>query len=187
MLDRVRAAHPWASAKPRCNARGNAARLRACSISSASRSITANPLGRPLKVAELASLLRAAPDHLRLLLMILIGTACRPEAALELGGEQLDFDDRLIDLNGRGRKQTKKFRPVVKLPEKLASFLAGAPFGPLVTFRGQPVRKINKAWRALRQAAGLDDTVNPYSIRHTVARWMRQSGVPAWEVWIGVK
>jgi hypothetical protein len=41
------------------------------------------PLGRPLKLAELARLLSEAPDHLRMLLMIMIGTACRPEAALE--------------------------------------------------------------------------------------------------------
>ena len=34
----------------------------------------------------------------------------------------------------------------------------------------------------MRQAAGLDEDVNPYSIRHTIARWMRQNGVPAWEV-----
>ena len=34
----------------------------------------------------------------------------------------------------------------------------------------------------MRAAAGLDEEVNPYSIRHTVARWMRQNGVPAWEV-----
>src|SRR4029077_18792714 len=105
------------------------------------------PLGRPLKIAELARLLQEAPDHLRLLLMILIGTACRPEAALELTGAQLDFEDRLIDLNPRGRAQTKKFRPVVKMAETLASVLAGAPTGPLITFRAQPVRKINKAWR----------------------------------------
>ena len=140
------------------------------------------PLGRPLKIAELARLLQEAPDHLRLMLMILIGTACRPEAALELTGAQLDFDDLLIDLNPRGRKQTKKFRPVVKMPDTLATALANAPSGRLVTFRGQPVKKINKAWRGMRQAAGLDEEVNPYSIRHTVARWMRQNGVPAWEV-----
>jgi integrase len=140
------------------------------------------PLGRPLKIAELARLLREAPDHLRLMLMILIGTACRPEAALELTGAQLDFDDRLIDLNPRGRAQTKKFRPVVKMPETLASVLANAPSGRLVTFQGRPVKKISKAWRGMRQAAELDEEVNPYSIRHTVARWMRQNGVPAWEV-----
>ena len=140
------------------------------------------PLGRPLKIAELAGLLKAAPDHLRLMLMILIGTACRPEAALELTGAQLDFDDRLIDLNPRGRAQTKKFRPVVKMPDALATVLANAPSGRLVTFQGRPVKKINKAWRGMRAAAGLDEEVNPYSIRHTVARWMRQNGVPAWEV-----
>ncbi len=140
------------------------------------------PLGRPLKIAELARLLSEAPDHLRLLLMILIGTACRPEAALELTGTQLDFDDALIDLNPHGRAQTKKFRPVVKLPDALATVLANAPEGRLITFRGKPVKKINKAWRTLREAAELDATVNPYSIRHTVARWMRQHGVPAWEV-----
>ena len=140
------------------------------------------PLGRPLKVPELAALLMAAPDHLRLMLMILIGTACRPEAALELTGMQLDFEDRLIDLNPRGRAQTKKFRPVVKMAEALATTLVHAPEGPLITFRGQKVIKINKAWRGIREAAGLEGGVNPYSVRHTVARWMRQHGVPAWEV-----
>jgi integrase len=140
------------------------------------------PLGRPLKVPELAALLTAAPDHLRLMLMILIGTACRPEAALELTGTQLDFEDRLIDLNPRGRAQTKKFRPVVKMPDALATALLHAPEGRLITFRGQPIVKINKAWRGMREAARLEGDVNPYSLRHTVARWMRQHGVPAWEV-----
>jgi hypothetical protein len=69
------------------------------------------------------------------MLMILIGTACRPEAALELTGAQLDFDDRLIDLSLRGRAQTKKFRSLVKMPETLAAVLANAPSGRLVTFR----------------------------------------------------
>ena len=61
------------------------------------------------------------------MLMILIGTACRPEAALELTGAQLDFEDRLIDLNPRGRAQTKKFRPVVKMPEALAACTPACP------------------------------------------------------------
>ena len=141
-----------------------------------------DPLGRPLKIDELARLLTAAPNHLRLMLMILIGTACRPEAALELTGEQLDFEDGLIDLNPRGRAQTRKFRPVVKMPDALAAVLKNPPNGRLVTFHGRPVKKINKAWRGMRVAAELDEDVNPYSIRHTLARWMRQNGVSAWEV-----
>ena len=30
--------------------------------------------------------------------------------------------------------------------------------------------------------ADLDAEVNPYSLRHTMARWLRKEGVPAWEV-----
>ena len=116
------------------------------------------------------------------MLIIRIGTACRPEARAGADRRAARFRGRVDDLNPRGRAQTKKFRPVVKMPEALATVLRGAPDGRLVTFRGQPVRKINKAWRGMREAAGLDDEVNPYSIRHTVARWMRQNGVPAWEV-----
>ena len=68
------------------------------------------------------------------------------------------------------------------MPDALATTLLHASEGPLITFRGQPVIKINKAWRGMREAAGLEGDVNPYSVRHTVARWMRQHGVPAWEV-----
>ena len=45
-----------------------------------------------------------------------------------------------------------------------------------------PVRSVKKAWRQLRTNAGLDATVNPYSLRHTMARWLRAQSVPAWEV-----
>ncbi len=68
------------------------------------------------------------------------------------------------------------------MPVAFATALENAPEGRLVTFRGRPVRKINEAWRAMRDAAGLDEDVNPYSVRQPVARWMRQNGLPAWEV-----
>lgn len=41
---------------------------------------------------------------------------------------------------------------------------------------------MKSAWRKLRTDLQLDDDVQPYGIRHTMARWMRKSGVPAWEV-----
>jgi integrase len=67
----------------------------------------------------------------------------------------------------------------VKMPGTLATVLVGTPSGRLVTFQGCTVKKLNKAWRGMRTAAELDEEVNPYSIRHTVARWMRQNDVPA--------
>lgn len=140
------------------------------------------PQGRPLKIDEMARLLNSAPDHLRLFMLIMIGTACRPDAALSLCSEQLDFENRLIDLNPAGRAQTKKHRPVVKMPETLATILNGAPTGPVITYRGKQVESVKTSWRNLRAELGFDEKVTPYSIRHTMARYLRSQGVSAWEV-----
>lgn len=65
------------------------------------------------------------------------------------------------------------------------SFPASVPLqpkAPLVAFNGKKVQSVKSAWRKLRTDLQLDDDVQPYGIRHTMARWMRKSGVPAWEV-----
>jgi hypothetical protein len=123
-----------------------------------------------------------APDHLRLMVMILNrhGPPPRGRAGIDRGAAR--FRRPADRPQSAGRAQTKKFRPVVEMRDTLATMLANAPSGWLVTFQGRSVKKINKAWRGMRKAAELDEEVNPYSIRHTVARWMRQNGVPAWEV-----
>jgi len=72
------------------------------------------------------------------------------EAAYGLTGAQLDFENRLIDLNPHGRVQTKKIRPVVKMPETLAVILQNAPNGHLVTFRGKKVIIKGKLERMMR-------------------------------------
>ena len=140
-----------------------------------------DPKGRPLSTKEVALLLTHASDHMRLFIYIMLGTVCRPEAAYDLTGAQLDFDNRLIDLNPHGRIQTKKIRPMVKMPEALAVVLQNAPSDHLVTFRGKKVKCVRTAWRNLRTKCKLDDAVQPYSLRHTMARWMRKNGVSAWE------
>ena len=68
------------------------------------------------------------------------------------------------------------------MPPSIVEWLQDLPDGHLVEFRGKPVSSAKSAWRATRERAGLDADVNPYSICHTLARWMRKQGVPAWEV-----
>ena len=140
-----------------------------------------DPKGRALSSKEVALLLTHASDHMRLFIYIIIGTACRPEAAFDLTGAQLDFENRLIELNPHGRAQTKKIRPIVKMPESLALLLQNAPSDHLIKFRGKRVKCVRTAWRNLRAKCKLDDAVQPYSLRHTMARHMRKSGVSAWE------
>ena len=72
------------------------------------------------------------------------------------------------------------------MPPILAEFYGEAHFngskGPIVAYDSQHVKSVRTAWRKARAKAGLDKDVQPYSLRHTVARWLRKDGVPVWEV-----
>lgn len=148
---------------------------------------SAEPKGRALDVEEVARLLSASDvEHFRAFVLIMLATTGRPDAIRELTLAQCDIDNRLIALNPPGRTQTTKYRPTVRMPESIV---------PLITFLGKTqgrrylvgegdevVKSLRSAWRGARRRAGLDDRVNPYSLRHTMARWLRKEGVPAWEV-----
>ena len=116
----------------------------------------------------------------------MIGTAARPQAVLDLTYEQIDFKRNIIDLNPKGREQTQKVRAVVKLPKTLKPILLAeqerGDCQHIVSFHGLPVKSTKTAWGKLRSQAKLDTRVLPYSIRRTMARFLRMQGVPAWEV-----
>lgn len=157
-------------------------------------------LGRPLTIPEMAALLEHVHEpHMAMFLMIVGNTLARPEAAVELGLFQIDADQGRVDLSPPGRRQTKKYRPIVPLTRTLAEWTArpAASAKPaavkrrkrervvtdrLVTYGGRPVKSVGKAFRALRTAAGLDDAVTPYSLRHTLPRELRRRRVPAEQI-----
>jgi len=140
----------------------------------------AEPKGRPLEMDELRLFFHTAEtEHLRRFILWCVGTAARPSAVLELHSSMINLEKGVIDLNPQGRKQTKKIRPAVKLPKQLAPEVVD---GFQIVFRGKRVASIKNAWRKHRARCNLDDKVNPHSLRHTIARHLRASGVPAWEV-----
>ncbi len=149
-----------------------------------SKTITeAPPKGRPLEVDEVKLLLKhAQSERMYRFIMLMLGTASRPDAIRELQKSQCDLERGLIYLNPQGRKQTKKYRPTVRMPQQLRGLIENAKDGYLITHRGQPVKSLRNSWVSLRTAAGLDGEVQPYSLRHTIARHLRANGVPAWEV-----
>jgi integrase len=138
---------------------------------------------RVLTVEESSALWSAARrPHEVMMLALLYCTLARPEAALELRREFVDFDRRLLNQNPPGRRQTKKHRPTVPVCATLLTTLQGAPEGPLVTWRGQPIASFKTAWRKLRKDAGLGQDVVPKTIRHTMATELRAAGVPEAEI-----
>ena len=148
----------------------------------------APPLGRALEPREISALFEAASyDALRTFIVMLIATGARPIAILELTLERCDVENRLLTLNPQGRVQNKKYRPTLRMPESIVPLLQSLHdrYPPDVHVIGEsdsPILSVKRSWNTARKKAGLDDQVRPYSIRHTMARWLRKQGVPAWEV-----
>lgn len=148
---------------------------------------TMAPRGRPMDLGELSSLFEVTnSESLRLFIIMMLATAGRPDAIKGLTLDRCDVENRLIILNPDGRPQTTKYRPTVRMPEAVVRLISTLRDqhgrAHVVGFGNQPMESVRTAWRGARARAGLDDQVNPYSLRHTMARWLRKEGVPAWEV-----
>lgn len=141
------------------------------------------PRDRVLTLAESVALWSAADKpHERMYLALAYGTLARPEAILALRRGFVDFDRWLLAQNPPGRKQTRKYRPVVPVAPFLRPWLSEAPDGPLVAWKGKAIGSFKTAWRRMRAEAGLEEAVVPKTIRHTMATELRAAGVPEAEI-----
>jgi integrase len=140
--------------------------------------------GRPLEIPELARYFDAICDkHLLDGNISMINTAGRPEAILELVAEQIDWQHNLFEMNPPGRKQTKKFRPIMRISETWAPWLKTVESGPIVSYKGKPVKSIKTGIRSLVRKTKLQGRVNCTSVRHTLGRWMENvAKVPGREI-----
>lgn len=138
------------------------------------------PKGRPLTVEEIGQLLGGTDEpHMQLVVFLLLGTAARSEPILKLDWGQILWADDLIKLNPDGRVQTSKRRPAVKLPSTLRAVLEPLKGdGRVIMFRKKKVDKIDHGFRRMVERSELKGHVTPYSLRHTVARWLRMKSVP---------
>lgn len=116
--------------------------------------------------------------HARLYALLGLYTMARPTAILELTWDRVDFERGQIDLNPRGRRQTKKRRPVVALNDEALGALRDAHRArqsEYVIERGaKRVGNIKKAFQAASARSGI--RVTPYTLRHTGAVWAAEAG-----------
>ena len=123
------------------------------------------------------------PEHIWAYFLVRLCTACRGDAARDLQVFQIDRSARLVRLNPPGRAQTKKYRPTVPLLPALAAYVDQMkPASYVVNWHGRRVASIKTSWRKIRVRAALPVWFVPKTMRHTLATWLRQRGVPAWEV-----
>lgn len=118
--------------------------------------------------------------HARLYVLLGLYSMARPTAILELTWDRVDWERRQIDLNPKGRRQTKKRRPVVPLNDEAMEELRKAHEArqsEYVIERGaKPISNIKKAFQAASKRSGIH--VTPYTLRHTGAVWAAEAGVP---------
>ena len=100
------------------------------------------------------------------------GAICGAALLPTIGRGYVDLDTGVFYRRAAGAKETKKRQPPVRLPPRLLAHLRRwqrrrLALRSVIEWNGEPVRRINKAFRSVRQAAGLGPDVVPHTLRHT--------------------
>lgn len=139
------------------------------------------PKDRHLTDLEIAKLLTAEMEpHVRLAIMLMLATAGRVSAILELTWHRVDFDRNQIDLR-LDATGPRKGRAVVPMTATLRAALSKAAEDALsdhvIEWAGGPVKSIRTGFSKAALNAGLKD-VSPHVLRHTAGVKMAAAGVP---------
>lgn len=139
------------------------------------------PRDRWLTDAEIAKLMTAdAEPHIRLAILLMLTTAARVGAVLDLTWDRVDLDRGQIDLR-LDALGPRKGRAVVPINATLRAALTAAREAALsdhvIEWAGSRVKSIRTGFASAVQNAGLTD-VSPHVLRHTAAVRMAAAGVP---------
>jgi len=154
-------------------------------VPSISRPQKPAPKDRYLTREEIKHLLDAASQpHIKLAILLMLSTAARIGAILELTWDQVNFDRNQIDLR-KSASGPRKGRGVVPmnagLREALLSARDAALSDHVIEWGGQYVKNITRGFSSAAKTAGLEN-VTPHVLRHTSAVHMAEAGVPMSEI-----
>lgn len=118
----------------------------------------------------------ASAPHIKVAIELMLATAGRIGAVLELTWDRVDFDRGKIHLKTTHRG---KGRAVVPMTDRMRQVLREAYKARLtdhvVEYGGGPVKSVRKGVANAARRAGVED-VTPHVMRHTAAVWMAEAG-----------
>lgn len=108
------------------------------------------------------------------------GAVCSAAIRPTVGHGYVDTERGVFYRRPPGTRETKKRTPPVGLDVRLLAHLRrweakGLSRSFVVEWNGHPVERVHKAFRAVREAAGLGSEVTPHVLRHTAATWGMQN------------
>ncbi|MEM7505570.1 MAG: tyrosine-type recombinase/integrase [Pseudomonadota bacterium] len=129
-----------------------------------------------MKVIDAASF-----PHLRLSMILLVGTAARVGAILDLTWDRVDLERGQINLTRASDGAKRKQRATVPINGMVRAALVEAQQGAVtdhvIEWSGKPVASIKKGIAAAAKRAGVEG-VSAHVFRHTAAVWMAEANVP---------
>lgn len=138
------------------------------------------PKDRFLTHAEIDRLLSAGCEaHIRLAIMLMLATAGRVSAILDLTWDRVDLDNGRIDLriDSDGPRKGRAVVPInASLRAALVIAAAAAMSDFVVEWNGAQVRSIRKGFTSAATNAGLKG-VSPHVLRHTAGVHMAAGGI----------
>lgn len=159
---------------------------------------------------RLPVLTRARRRHMARFLLVGCYTGTRPGAIMQLLWQEsplqawVDLDKSMIYRRGKKERETKKRRPVARMPPRLAAHMRrwaridaarsaalaeeakrkGEPIPPaiasVVHYADRPVESVRGSFEAIVADAGLAAEITPHWLRHTAATWLMEAGVDPW-------
>ncbi len=144
------------------------------------------PRDRYLTRGEAEKLLDATDTHhIRLAIILLLGTAARVQAILDLKWDRVDFDKGMIYLRDPDDRARRKGRATVPMNRSVLSALQTAKQAALsdyvIEWSMGPVKSIRKGLSRAGERAGLG-SIGPHVLRHTAAVWLAEAGVSMDEI-----
>lgn len=126
------------------------------------------------------SLLSAAKDcpHLYTAIHLMLATAGRVSAVLELTWDRIDFEGETVDLRVTSKRQMKKRAhvPMTKTVKKvLREAKRHAQTDHVVEYNGKQIKCIKSSFDKRKKAVGLKHIVR-HDLRHSSAVWMAAAG-----------
>lgn len=140
------------------------------------------PKDRYLTRAEAWRIIEAANDpHVKIAMRLMLATAGRAAAILELKWARVDIERGVIDLRNPHDRVARKGRATTPMPDWIKPHLEEAKAGAIsdfvVEWGGRPVKSLKRGFKTAAEKAGVPD-VSPHVFRHTAAVWMAEAGIP---------